>query len=118
MAKSVGFHNPEFEDGVEFDVSGLLIPNGGSIELSEEQELAFFSRTQQTVEDFFQGSKQITVSGTTELSSEVREIHTGVGISDRPAPDMDSTAVPANSVEAFDTDDDELDNDDEPGGDG
>lgn len=81
MAKTVEYHNPDFEDGVEFDVAGLKILNGGSVELSEDEELSFYSKHQKTVSDYFADDKQVKVSGKTELSKETIDIHTGQSVS-------------------------------------
>lgn len=76
MAKTVTFHNPDMEDGIIFDVGGLAIPNGGSIELSDEQELEFFAKKQTTLDEFFKGDKLVKVSGKSSLSNEDKKAHT------------------------------------------
>lgn len=81
MAKTIKFHNPDFEDGVVFDVAGLAIPNGGSIELDEDGELSFFSKHQQSVSDYFADEKLVKVSGTSELSKSTTDAHTGKDVS-------------------------------------
>lgn len=77
MPKTIEYHNPDFEDDRIFDVGGLAIPNGGSVTLSEEEELAFFSKKQMSVSDFFAGDRLIKVSGKSELSKSVVAAHTG-----------------------------------------
>lgn len=81
MAKTIEYSNPAFEDGVVFDVGGLAIPNGGSIELTDEEELAFYARHQKDVSDFFSGDKLVKVSGKSELSSSDKKLHSGQDVS-------------------------------------
>jgi len=84
VAKTVEYHNPDMEDGIIFDVGGLAIPNGGSIELSEEAELDFFSKKQMSVADFFASDKLVKVSGKSELTKAQMDAHTGTKVSEEP----------------------------------
>jgi hypothetical protein len=97
VAKTVEYHNPDFEDGLIFDVGGLAIPNGGSIELDEDAELLFFSKKQQSVSDFFAGEKLVKVSGKSELSKAVMDVHTGTSINSEP-PSLDAAVVASAEV--------------------
>jgi len=92
VAKTVEFHNPDFEDNVLFDVGGLAIPNGTSVELSEDDELSFFSRHQKGVSEYFAGDKHIKVSGKSLLSRSVITDHTGKAVSAEP-PALDATVL-------------------------
>jgi hypothetical protein len=86
MAKTVEYHNPDFEDGVIFDVGGLRIPNGGSIELDEDAELSFFAKKQTSVSDYFADDKMVKVSGKSELTKSVMNAHTASKVDAEPAP--------------------------------
>ena|SRR6187455_697820 len=98
MAKTVEYHNPDFEDGIIFDVGGLRIPNGGSIELDEEAELGFFAKKQMNVSDFFAGDKMVKVSGKSELSKSVTDAHTAHKVDTEPAP-LDDVVVEDEPVD-------------------
>ena len=59
MEISVDF--PDYEKGLEIDLGGLLVKNGESTEISEDQELAFVARHGTPVRDI--ASSHIKVSG-------------------------------------------------------
>lgn len=67
MAYKIEVDFPDFEKGVEFDVGGVLVPNGGSVELTAEQEQDFVSRHQAAVKDQL-GSEYVKVTGSSSLS--------------------------------------------------
>lgn len=78
MAVTIELNHPEFPDGYEFDVGGVLVPNGGSVEVTEEQELVFLAKHGLKYRDGNWGSF-VKVSGTTELDSKtVAELSTPV----------------------------------------
>ena len=60
---------PNMAKGTELDVGGVLVENGGSTELTDEQELSFVSRHRKSVKDWAEGSEQIKVSGSGKVSS-------------------------------------------------
>lgn len=66
---SVKFHNPDFPDGITFDIGGIAVPNGGSVELDAEQELKFYAERGQSVKDYFGKNKQVEVSGKSEITA-------------------------------------------------
>ena len=68
MTLTVEIKHPEFEDDVDFDVGGILIPNGGSVELTEEQERLIVSRRQRPTREVFEGNQFVKVKGTSLLS--------------------------------------------------
>jgi hypothetical protein len=68
VALKVEVDFPDYPKGHEFDVSGILVPNGGSTELSEEAEQAFLARKGRSVKDAFKGSANVKVSGTSALN--------------------------------------------------
>jgi hypothetical protein len=52
MALTVSISHPQFPDDTEFGVAGaFVVPNNGSVELTEEQELAFAINQQRLVSD-------------------------------------------------------------------
>lgn len=78
MAYKLELKHPEFEDDAELDFGGILIKNGGSVTLTEEQEQAIVARHGQSVKDALGNHKFLKISGTAELSSkEVKEIVEG-----------------------------------------
>lgn len=80
----VSFHNPDYPDGIIFDIGGIAVPNGGSTELSEEEELRFYAKYHETPKDYFKGSKQVKVEGSQELSNAQKK--------DYPGPDSDEVS--------------------------
>ena len=66
MSLKVEFNNPDFPKGLEYDLGGFLVPNGGSVELSEDQENAFVARHQKSVKDALKSS-QVKVTGSSLL---------------------------------------------------
>jgi hypothetical protein len=68
MTLKIEVNHPEMEDGLEFDLGGFLVPNGGSVELSEDQELGFLARHKVSVKDALKGNAYIKVSGKTTVT--------------------------------------------------
>lgn len=66
---SIGFKNPDFPDDIIFDLGGIAVPNGGSVELDKDAELAFFAKYGQTVKDYFKDNSMVQVSGKSELTT-------------------------------------------------
>lgn len=64
MGLKVTYNNENFPEGQEFDIGGVLVENGGSVELTEEQELALVSRTGMAVRDYFADTEDVKVEGT------------------------------------------------------
>jgi hypothetical protein len=87
MTLTVEINHPEFEDDVEFDVAGILVKNGGSVELSEEQERLLVARRRKSVREVLEGNQFVKVKGTSLLSKkDMQEIlPPDVEISDLPA---------------------------------
>jgi hypothetical protein len=61
-------NHPDFPKDTEFDLGGVLIPNGGSVTLKKEDEEAFFSRHAASVKEALSGNPLVKIEGTTELS--------------------------------------------------
>ncbi len=74
---SVSFKNADFPDGITFDLGGFAVPNGGSVELDKDQELAFYARHGKSVKDHFKGNDQVEVSGSTELTPKDKSAYPG-----------------------------------------
>lgn len=70
MTLKVEINNPEQPEGTEFDLGGILVPNGESVELSEEQERDFVARHKMPVKTKLAGNLQIKVTGKSSLSKE------------------------------------------------
>jgi hypothetical protein len=54
MAK-VAYDNPAFEKGLEIDLGGILVPNGGSVEITPELEDTLVSRHGVSLKEHFTG---------------------------------------------------------------
>ena len=74
---SVSFHNPDFPDGIVFDIGGVAVPNNGSTELDANAELMFYATHRQNVKDYYKDNSYVTVSGTTELTKADRANYPG-----------------------------------------
>lgn len=80
MALTVAINHPEFPDGTEFGVAGaFLVPNNGSVELTEEQELTFAAKQGRLVSDALADNEMFQLSG----SPAVSELPTGIPVDDR-----------------------------------
>jgi len=65
---TVAMSHPAFPDGTEFGINHLgVVPNGGSLEVPEENEQAFVNANDKSVADAFEGSEVVTVSGTSDV---------------------------------------------------
>jgi hypothetical protein len=61
---TVSVNNPSFPEGTEFAIDHLgVVPNGGSLEVPEENEAMFVSARGMSVEDAFKDNEVIEVSG-------------------------------------------------------
>ncbi len=63
MAVEVTLDHPDYPKGMEFDIGGILVENGKSISLDEDQELAFVGRNRVAVKDKLSNSPYIKVTG-------------------------------------------------------
>lgn len=64
MSLTISYHNKAFPDGKLFSIHGIgSIPNGGSVEVSEEQEREFEAFHGKTVEEAFADSQSISLGG-------------------------------------------------------
>lgn len=68
MALKVEVNDPTHEKGVEFDLGGFIVPNGGSVELSEEQEAALVARKGKSAKEALSGNPNVKVSGSAILT--------------------------------------------------
>jgi hypothetical protein len=66
MAKVVSYDNPAFEKGVEVDLGGILVPNGGSVDITPELEDALVSKNGTNLRDHFKGNAHVKYSGKSE----------------------------------------------------
>lgn len=68
MGYKLEMNHPEFEKGVEFDVGGMLVPNGGSVELSDSDERRLILRHGASIKDALGNNVYLKVSGSSALS--------------------------------------------------
>ncbi len=59
---------PNMDKGTELDVGGVLVKNGGSVELTDEQELGFVSRHRKSVKEWAEGSEYVKATGTGKVT--------------------------------------------------
>jgi hypothetical protein len=69
MGLSVQVSLPQYPEGMELDLGGLLVRNGETTEVSEEQELAYVMRNRQSFSSIAQG-ETVKVSGSPTISAE------------------------------------------------
>lgn len=65
----VAMNHPDFPKGMVFDVGGILVPNGESVTLDEDQEQSFVARNRAPVKDRLAGNPMIKVTGSSKFSS-------------------------------------------------
>lgn len=63
MAVEVSANFPGIPKGTPMDIGGVLVENGGSTTLDEDQELSFVGRHRKTVKDQLSGSEFVKVKG-------------------------------------------------------
>jgi hypothetical protein len=59
----VEYAHPDFPTGHHFDVGGILVPNGGSVEVDADGAAAFKARTGKTLQEASKGNEFLKVSG-------------------------------------------------------
>lgn len=69
MALKVEFNHPDFPKGEEIEVAGILVENGGSVELTEDQERSIAARRRTSARDAISGSPFAKVTGTALLTN-------------------------------------------------
>ena len=70
MALTVKYNNALLPEGQEVDIGGFLVENGGSVELTREQEASIMSLSAKMPADYFGESEDMEVSGTPFLKEE------------------------------------------------
>lgn len=68
MPLTVKVDHPDFPKDTEFDVGGILVPNGGSTKLDDEQEMSFVARFKKPVREFFENSDIVSIEGSGNLT--------------------------------------------------
>lgn len=75
MGVEIKMDHPHFPKDYEFDLGGVLVPNGKSVKLDDEQELSFVARHQKAVKEKLGNNEFITVSGSPKYGpSQVAEM--------------------------------------------
>jgi hypothetical protein len=67
VALKLSFNDSAFPKGTPVDVGGVLVDNGGSITLSEDQEASLVARHGMSVREYFKDSEMVKVEGSTEV---------------------------------------------------
>lgn len=60
------YAHPDFPEGHHFDVGGILVPNGGSVEVNADSAAAFLARTGKTLQEAAKGNAYLKVSGSSK----------------------------------------------------
>jgi hypothetical protein len=99
VAVTVTYDHPDFPDGYEFYIQGLgLTPNRESVEVSEEQERAFYYFQRVPLMEALDNTEHVNISGTpvvTDFSA------TDVEISDTPPADPTIMNIDPETNEVF-----------------
>jgi len=99
MALTVEIKHPDFEDGLELDLAGILIPNGGKLELTEDQERTIVAKRQKPVREVLEGNQFIKVTGTSFLSPKELSETLGVNINQGEVAEEVATTTEAEGSE-------------------
>jgi len=96
MTLTLTFDHPEFPDGHEFDVGGILVENREEVEITEDQERMFVARRRQSVREAADGNQFMKVTGKTTVSTkDMNEIlvETNTGPTDGEVEETDEPAT-------------------------
>jgi hypothetical protein len=69
MGLKISVNNPALPKGEPLDIGGLLVENGGTVTLTEEQEQALVNRVGMAVKDYFKDSEDFKVEGTATVKT-------------------------------------------------
>jgi hypothetical protein len=73
MGVKVAINFPNTAKGTEMDVGGVLVKNGGSVELDDDQELSFVARHRKPVKEWAGDSEYVKVTGTPKYGDKAVE---------------------------------------------
>lgn len=59
----VKFNNPEYPEGMEFDIGGFLFPNGQIVVISEEDQALYMARHGISLEEALAANQFASVDG-------------------------------------------------------
>jgi hypothetical protein len=68
MGVKIEVNFPNMDKGTELDVGGILVKNGGNVELTDEQEAFFVSKYRKTPKEWAGEGEYVKVSGTGKFS--------------------------------------------------
>jgi len=94
MGVKLSVNFPTTAKGTELDVGGILVENGGSVELDDDQELAFVARHRKPVKDWAGDSEYVKVSGSPKYGAKAVEEM----FPEPPAEQPESLVAPAEPV--------------------
>lgn len=69
MAYKLEANHPDYPKDTEFDCDGIMVPNGGSVTVTEEMERAFLSKNGRPIKELYGHSAIIKLSGSSSLSA-------------------------------------------------
>jgi hypothetical protein len=98
MAVRMSANFPNMDKGTELDVGGVLVENGGSVELDDEQELAFVSRHRKSVKDWAGDGEYVKVTGSPKYGPKAVEDMFPQPSAEQPV-SPENLAAPAEPVE-------------------
>ena len=96
MGVKLAANFPYTDKGTELDIGGVLVPNGGSTELDEDQELSFVSRNRKSVKEWCGDSEYVKCSGTPKYGPKAVEDMFPEPASGQPV--LDDVVAPAEPV--------------------
>jgi hypothetical protein len=68
MAIEIEVDYPHYEKGLEMELEGVLVKNGSTTKLSDEQEQAFVARHGKTVKEVIGKNEFVKVGGTATIT--------------------------------------------------
>jgi hypothetical protein len=69
MAYKLEANHPDYPKDTEFDCDGILVPNGGSVTVTEEMERAFYAKNARPIKEIYGHSAIVKLSGSSSLSA-------------------------------------------------
>lgn len=97
MGVKISVDFPNMEKGTELDVGGVLVENGGSVELDDDQELAFVARHRKAVKDWAGESSYVKVTGSPKYGPKAVEDMYPVASEEQPV-SPENLVTPAEPV--------------------
>ena len=80
MTYKLEVNHPDYPKGFAFDLDGILVENGKSVEVDEDTERRFLAHNGKSLKDLYGQGEIVKLSGSSSLSSkEKAELEGGEG---------------------------------------